>query len=134
MVLAGGAGLAFSLGVGVHLREGRGRPRRGLATSSAHGAPGLVRAGRAGVGLVFLSPAFATASHAGAPGLGPSRWLGLRRRVKPGVCVAALGGIDGNTVRRLGRRLGAVGAIGALLPSPRPPCGGSATVFRNCHG
>ena len=96
-------------GAGRHLREGRGGAGR---TSSAHGRAGLVRARRAGVALVFLSPAFATASHPGAPGLGPWRWGTMARAA--GVAVAALGGVDGRSVRRLPRSVAAVGAIGAL--------------------
>ncbi len=96
-------------GAGRHLREGFGSHG---ATSSAHGRPGLVRAQRAGVALVFVSPAFPTVSHPGAATLGPVRWGLLTRQA--GVSVAALGGIDGASVRRLPRRVAAVGAIGAL--------------------
>ena len=103
------AGAAFA-GVGQHLREGRGA--EGL-TSSAHGRAGLVRARRAGVALVFVSPAFPTVSHAGAGSLGPVRWGAMTRRA--GVAVAALGGVDGRSVRRLPRWVVAVGAIGALV-------------------
>jgi thiamine-phosphate pyrophosphorylase len=122
LVVAGDARLAAALGAGVHLRGGRWpdavRPGatqmgRGLLTSSAHGAVELRRAARAGADLVFLSPIFATASHPGAVALGAARWSLLARRA--GLAVAALGGIDGRSVRRLPRRLciGA-GAIGAL--------------------
>jgi thiamine-phosphate pyrophosphorylase len=117
LVVAGDARLAAALGAGVHLRGGRWpdvvRPRRRLLTSSAHGTAELRRAARAGADLVFLSPAFATASHPGAGALGPARWSSLARRtVLP---VAALGGIDGASMRRLPRLLCAgAGAIGAL--------------------
>jgi len=107
LVVAGGE--AVPTGAGRHLREGRGG---GGWTSSAHGRAGLVRARRAGVALVFVSPAFPTASHPGAPALGPARWAGLTRQA--GVRVAALGGVDGASVRRLPRWTAAVGAIGAL--------------------
>ncbi len=117
LVVAGDTRLAAALGAGVHLRGGRWpdprRARRGWLTSSAHGTADLRRARRAGADLVFLSPAFPTASHPGAPALGPLRWATLARRV-PGP-VAALGGVTGATVRRLPRGLcRAVGAIGAL--------------------
>ena len=117
LVVAGDMRLAAALGVGVHLRGGRWpdarRPGRGVVTSSAHGAAELRRAWRAGAGLVFLSPAFPTASHPGAPALGPLRWAGQARRAP--VAVAALGGVTGARVRRLPRGLcRAVGAIGAL--------------------
>jgi thiamine-phosphate pyrophosphorylase len=65
------------------------------------------------VSLVFLSPVFATASHQGVAGLGPWRWGAMARAA--GVAVAALGGIDGHSVRRLPRAVKAVGAIGSLL-------------------
>lgn len=97
-------------GVGRHLREGSGR-RPGV-TASAHGAAGLVRAGGAGCRAAFLSPAFPTASHAGAAALGPLRWGSLARGRR--LAVLALGGIDGMTVRRLPRWVAGVGAIGAL--------------------
>ena len=121
LVVAGDVRLAVRLGAGVHLRGGfwPGPLRRfGLVTSSAHAIPDLRRAGAAGAGLVFLSPAFPTASHAGAPGLGPLRWAAMARGfvdAKPAVAVAALGGIDGWSVARLPpRRVRAIGAIGAL--------------------
>ena len=122
LVVAGDARLAARLGAGLHLRDGRfpgisrvARKRGTLLTSSAHDAPALRRAARAGAALAFLSPAFATASHPGAPGLGPLRWALLARRAA--VPVAALGGIDAQSARRLARRYCAgAGAIGALAP------------------
>ncbi len=126
LVVAGDVRLAAALGAGVHLRGGRwpdgGRPgpiRRGrsravrLLTSSAHTPAELRRARRAGADLAFLSPAFPTASHPGAPSLGAMRWAALARRA--GLPVAALGGVAGGTVRRLPRGLcRAIGAIGGL--------------------
>ncbi len=117
LVVAGDARLAAALGAGLHLRGGRWpgpvRPRRGLVSSSAHGSAELHRARRAGADLVFLSPVFATASHSGAPALGVLRWSRLARSM--GLSIAALGGINGSSVRRLPRHLcQAVGAIGAL--------------------
>jgi thiamine-phosphate pyrophosphorylase len=116
LVVAGDARLAAALCAGVHLRGGHWpglvRPR-GFVTSSAHGFPELRRAARAGASLVFLSPVFATASHPEAPTLGPARWSGLARHSP--ITVAALGGIDGTSARRLPRAFcRAVGAIGAL--------------------
>jgi thiamine-phosphate pyrophosphorylase len=111
--VAGDWRLAAALGAGLHLRGGRrpaGAPRYlRAATSSAHGVAELRRARRAGA-LAFLSPAFATPSHPGTAGLGPCRWGLLARR---GGFVAALGGIDGRSIRRLPGCAGA-GAIGAL--------------------
>jgi thiamine-phosphate pyrophosphorylase len=119
LVVAGDARLAAALHAGVHIRGGhRPGPIRpfGLTTSSAHSIPELVRAQRAGAGLIFLSPAFPTASHAGRPGLGPFRWAAMGAAMaRHGTAIAALGGIDGRTVRRLPPRLlWAVGAIGGL--------------------
>jgi thiamine-phosphate pyrophosphorylase len=105
--------------VGVHLRAGRwpGPLRSGrLVTSSAHGEAELRRARRAGAAACFLSPAFATASHPGAPALGALRWTRLARQAAvTGTVVLALGGIDAKSVRRLplGPCAGA-GAIGAF--------------------
>jgi thiamine-phosphate pyrophosphorylase len=121
LVVAGDGRLAASLGAGVHLRSGRwpdavrptGRRRNRLITSSAHSSRDLRRAWRAGADLAFLSPAFPTASHPTAAALGPLRWSRLARASK--VPVAALGGMNGASVRRLSRRAcGAMGAIGAL--------------------
>lgn len=116
LVVAGDVRLAAALGAGVHLRAGRwpGPPRRpGLVTSSAHTLPDLRRAARNGASVAFLSPAFATASHPGAPGLGACRWAALAARA--GVPVAALGGVTGDSIRRLRRGFcHGVGAIGAL--------------------
>ena len=75
-------------GVGRHLREGwrAAGPgaRRGWLSASAHGPAGLVRARRAGAGLVFLSPVCsrprATPRH-GRSGSGAGRrWRGGRGR------------------------------------------------------
>lgn len=122
LVVAGDPRLAAALGAGVHLRGGRWpdagpvlrRLRRGaLLTSSAHSVAELRRAARAGAALTFLSPAFATRSHPGVAALGPLRWGRLARGTT--LALAALGGVDGRSVRRLPRRwcLGA-GAIEAL--------------------
>ena len=119
LVVAGDARLAASLGAGVHLRAGRRvrmpalRRRSVLVTSSAHDLRELRRAARAGADLAFLSPAFLTASHPGAPALGALRWARMAGRA--GLPVAALGGINGDRVRALPRHLcRGVGAIGAL--------------------
>ncbi len=116
LVVAGDARLAAALGAGMHLRAGRWpgvQRRRGLITSSAHGLADLLRARRAGASLAFLSPAFPTLSHPDVAALGPVRWARLARAAR--LPAAALGGIDGTTVRRLPRRAcHAIGAIGAL--------------------
>jgi thiamine-phosphate pyrophosphorylase len=115
LVVAGDARLAARLKAGVHLRDGRWpglvRPRRGLVSSSAHDGATLRRARRAGADLVFLSPVFPTASHAGAAALGPLRWA--RLALTGGVY--ALGGLTGANVLALGRKATGAGAIGAFM-------------------
>jgi thiamine-phosphate pyrophosphorylase len=114
LVVAGDPRLAAALHAGVHLRGGRwpGRSRAGrFVTSSAHSLPDLRRAAKAGAELIFLSPVFPTASHPDTLTLGPALWARLARG---SAMAAALGGIDGETVRRLPRHCRAVGAIGAL--------------------
>ncbi len=122
LVVAGDVRLAAALRAGVHLRGGRWPgPLRaaGFLTSSAHSLPDLRRARRAGATLVFLSPLFPTASHPGAPTLGPARWVRLARA--GGLPVAALGGITPARLNRLPRGVcRAVGAIGALAAPGAP--------------
>lgn len=117
LVVAGDPRLAAALGAGLHLRSGRRpascRPPR-LATASAHSVPEAVRARRSGANLVFLSPVFPTASHPGAPVLGPLRWNRMVRAARLGPRAAALGGVDGAVIRRLDPACQAAGAIGAL--------------------
>ena len=116
LVVAGDTRLAAALGAGVHLRAGRWPSvlrRRGLITCSALGLTDLLRARRAGASLAFLSPAFPTLSHPDASALGTVRWTRLARSVR--MPMAALGGVDGASIRRLPRRdCTAAGAIGAL--------------------
>jgi thiamine-phosphate pyrophosphorylase len=121
LVVAGDVRLAARLRAGVHLRGGRwpGPIRHpGVVTSSAHSIADLRRARVAGAGLTFLSPAFSTASHPGVPGLSPLRWAAMARAAivrRADAGIAALGGVNGRTVKRLpARLLRAVGAIGAL--------------------
>jgi len=113
--VAGDWRLAASVGAGVHLRAGRrpgGMPRdMPVLTSSAHGVAEGLRARRAGAGTIFLSPVFATESHPGATPLGQVR-MGLAARRFGGA--AALGGIDGRSVRLLPHSCRAIGAISAL--------------------
>ena len=119
LVVAGDARLAIALRAGLHLRDGSYpslvRPRRrrgGIVTSSAHDLPSLRRAVRSGADLVFLSPAFPTASHPGQKALGPLRWRLLAR--ESAIPVAALGGIDGRNLRRLFPYAAGAGGIGNL--------------------
>jgi thiamine-phosphate pyrophosphorylase len=116
LVVAGDARLAARLGAGLHLRGGRraGRcTRPGLVTSSAHNVPEILAARRAGAKILFISPAFATASHPGGRALGAVRWRLLARRAGP--CFAyALGGISGQKVKELADFCYGAGAIHAL--------------------
>jgi thiamine-phosphate pyrophosphorylase len=120
LVISGDWRLAAALGAGEHLRLAQGeRARRrtlaGAHTASVHGLREALAARRAGAGLVFLSPAFPTLSHPGAPALGARRWAAIAGRCR--LPVLALGGVDGGSVRRLaGARCAGAGAIGALAP------------------
>ncbi|MDA8050368.1 MAG: thiamine phosphate synthase [Rhodospirillales bacterium] len=114
LVVAGDVRLAANLHAGLHHRRGRRTvpwPRRGVLTASAHDRAELARAARAGADIVFLGPAFATASHPGQRPLGPVRWNLLARRAS--IPVAALGGVTGKSIRAL-PRAAAAAAIGAL--------------------
>jgi thiamine-phosphate pyrophosphorylase len=114
--VAGDARLAARLHAGRHWRGGRPPAPSACAepalTGSAHTLIEVRRCRRAGVRLVFVSPVFATASHPGGRALGVRRWAALARLA--GGRAAALGGIDGRTVRGLPATCRAVGAIGAL--------------------
>lgn len=129
LAVAGEWRVAAALHAGLHLRGGwrPGTAPRALAalTGSAHGVAELRRVRRWGA-MAFLSPAFATASHPGRPGLGPCRWGLLARRggggkvaapviAAPAIAapvIAALGGMTAGRVRRL-PQCRAAGAIGA---------------------
>jgi thiamine-phosphate pyrophosphorylase len=74
---------------GVHAQRGLG-----LRTWPAHSRREAIAAVRAGADLLFVSPVFATRSHAGAGGMGRVR-LGLMIRGLR-VPVIALGGMNAN--------------------------------------
>ncbi len=117
LCVAGDPTLAARLGAGVHLRNGvrLPGPRCGrFVTSSAHGLPDLRRAARAGAALAFLSPAWPTASHPGAPALGLLRWRIIAAQSPIPVC--ALGGVDARRLPTLrnAKVCAGIGAIGAL--------------------
>ncbi len=129
LLIAGDPHLALCLGAsGVHWPEaalrrhaaaaGHRRRPTWLVTAAAHSERAVHRAARAGVDAVFISPVFPTASHPGAPCLGPLRFARLARRSP--VSVYALGGITGAALRRL-KAAGAAGyaAIGALAGGSR---------------
>lgn len=88
-----------------------------LRTAPVHNRRELRAAFRGGADRLFLSPAFATRSHPGAPALGPVRF-GLMARGHAGVI--ALGGMDARRARRL-QALGSSGwaAIDALTPDQK---------------
>jgi thiamine-phosphate pyrophosphorylase len=88
------AGSVLPGGQGCHNRRGCG-----IRTCSAHNLRELRAAERAGADLVFLSPVFATRSHAGAPSLGAARFARLARIAK--VPVVALGGMSAGRAQTL---------------------------------
>ncbi len=116
LLVAGDAALAAAIGArGCHWPERR-LPVRvgGFATAAAHSLAALRRAERAGAAAVLLSPVLPTASHPGAPTLGPARFAALVRASR--LPVYALGGIDGRSARRLvGSGAAGLAAIGALM-------------------
>ena len=105
LVVAGDARLAAALGAGMHLRAGRWpgiQRRRGLITSSAHGRPICCAPVVPARHSPSCLPPFRPLSHPDAACTG-SAPLGAASRFGA-LPVAALGGIDGTTVRRLPRR------------------------------
>ncbi len=127
MLLVGGDGrAALRVRAGLHVpdrRDARGllpfllARRAGapwaLLSMAVHGRPALARARRLRPDLGFVSPAFPTASHPGAPALGPLRW-GMLAALLPAPAVA-LGGVGPRTAGRLPlRRVKGLAAIGAL--------------------
>ncbi len=131
-VVAGDLRLATAVRAdGLHLPEGmarrgvlapaltwRRRPR--LLTIACHGARALARARTARADAALLSPAFPTASHPGAPALGPSRFASLAR-IAP--CpVIALGGLTPATAPRLPHGTAAgLAAVGVWTTGAVPP-------------
>lgn len=129
LLVAADGRAARARGAGLHLPDRRGAQgvlpfllaRRAGAPSAllslaAHGdARGAARARRLRPDLVFLSPLFPTASHPGAPALGPLRWLAAARRLRPSPAVA-LGGIAARTARRVPPGAAGMAAIGGLAP------------------
>ncbi len=127
LILAGEGRGALAARAGLHVPEHRlmrhllpflmmrrhaGPRARPLLSLAVHGRAGVARARRLGADAALVSPVFPTASHPGAPALGPLRWAALARALP---CPAvALGGMSARRVRRLPRRLCAGwAAIGA---------------------
>jgi thiamine-phosphate pyrophosphorylase len=114
LLVAGDGRAALAARAGLHLPDRRAslqllpfllmrrrapRHARPLLSLAVHGRAGVARARRLGADVALVSPAFPTASHPGAPGLGPNRWAALARALP---CPAvALGGMDGRTARRI---------------------------------
>ncbi|WP_372617059.1 thiamine phosphate synthase [Falsiroseomonas sp.] len=129
LLVAGDGRTALRLGAGLHvpdrvpargllpfLRARCGGVRWALLSVAVHGRAGAARGRRLRADLGLVSPAFQTASHPGAPALGPLRWAGLAAR--SGRPAVALGGVAAGNAARLpkaGRgRAAALAAIGAL--------------------
>lgn len=147
VLLVGGDGrAALRAGAGLHVADRaatrgllaflRARRPGALLSVAVHGRAGIARGRRLRADLALLSPAFPTASHPGAPALGPLRWAGLAARLgRPAV---ALGGVAPATAGRLARagRGAAKGlaAVGVFARGPDPGagrrCGRSATLSR----
>ncbi|WP_415838706.1 thiamine phosphate synthase, partial [Roseomonas mucosa] len=102
-------------GVLPYLLARRRDPCRWRLSQAAHGRSGLARARRLGADGVLLSPAFPTASHPGAPALGPLRWAALARRAASSA--VALGGMDARSARRLPNWACGMAALEGLLPA-----------------
>lgn len=140
-IVGGDAGLALQVRAGgLHLRErDLARPiprfaRRLLVTASIHSRRALIRAKRAGADAALLGPVFPTASHPGAPALGPLRFAAMARR--SGLPIYALGGIGpGNARRLIGSGAAGIAALSAFgrsrekskLPSKGRSAGGKGS-------
>ncbi len=120
-IVGGDPQLAIECGAdGVHYRADMLKDARApaglFATAACHTADDLQRAREAGCAAVFLSPVFATLSHAGAPPLGARRFRALAARA--GLPVLALGGVDAAKAASLaGPHVAGLGAIGAFSPA-----------------
>ena len=124
------ARLARALGAaGVHLPE-RLAKRRGavlalrrrfVVTAAAHSLPAALRARRAGVDAIVVSPVFASRSPSAGRAMGARAFARLIREA--GAPAYALGGVNPTTVRRL-NGAGAIGfaAIDGLTSAPQSEC------------
>jgi thiamine-phosphate pyrophosphorylase len=73
--------------------------RRFLVTAAAHGLPAALRARRAGVAAIVVSPVFPSRSPSAGRPLGPRAFATLVRAAR--APAYALGGVDARTARRL---------------------------------
>jgi thiamine-phosphate pyrophosphorylase len=116
-LVGGDPDLARAVGAaGVHLpARAIGRVSRGgglLVSAACHDADELAAA--AGADIALLSPVFPTASHPGAPALGPARFCALAASAD--MPVLALGGVDARNAARLpGPNVAGLAAIGAFI-------------------
>lgn len=125
LLIAGDGRAALRLRAGLHVPDRRvtagllpflaarraGAPWARL-TVAVHGRAGVARLHHLGADAGIVSPAFPTASHPGAPALGPYRWAKLAARVPRAL---ALGGIEPATAGRLPRHCAGLMAIGAFI-------------------
>lgn len=119
LLIADDPDLAAELGDGLHLPEARMREaahwrvrRPGwIITSSAHSLHALMHARH--LDAVFLSPVFATASHADAKPLSPVRAALIAAQAP--VPVYALGGVTTRNAGILAPSFSGIAAIGSLL-------------------
>lgn len=120
LLIADDPALALEIGAaGLHLPQARmkdahhWRRRRPdwIITSSAHSLSALMHAHA--LDAVFLSPVFATASHADAKPLNPAR-AALIAAAAP-VPVYALGGVTARNALLLANAFSGIAAIGSLL-------------------
>lgn len=117
LLVAGDWRLAWKLGAhGVHLPEWQLRrkmswiPKPGwFITAAAHSQDALVLAAKQGAHAALLSPVFQTASHPGAPAMGPLRFAHQIRQAP--LQVYGLGGITSSNIKRL-KWSGAAGISG----------------------
>ena len=70
-----------------------------VSVATAHDMTEIAQANRARADAVMLSPVFPTASHPGAPTLGPARFRQIARNAR--MPVIALGGMNDRTALRL---------------------------------
>ena len=107
ILLAGPPDLAGAWGADGSHGEG---PGTGLRSAPVHDLSEIRAAERAGADFLFLSPVFPTASHPGAPALGPARFD--RLAAATALPVIALGGMNERRWQQLPRAYGWAG-IGA---------------------
>jgi thiamine-phosphate pyrophosphorylase len=123
LLIAGDPVLAADIGAaGLHLPETRmkeashwrARFPHWIITSSAHSLRALMGASQ--LDAVFLSPVFATASHAQTRPLSPLRAAFIAARAP--VPVYALGGVNPRNAALLAPSFSGIAAISSLLASP----------------